>query len=264
MRWLSSAKRSCASRVMPCFSAMSSAPSPSATVHSSGIRGLVIRQPRAVDHICWCVAGKGRSGFCTTQGARVIDSTPPAMATEASPRAMEREAWMTASRPEPHSRLTVTPGTVTGRPASRTAIRATSRLSSPAPLASPKTTSSILAGSREGVRSTRARTTCAARSSGRTPAKAPPNLPIGVRTASTTYTSRTVRMLMASLLGGSVRAAAGRCRRRHRYAGHRLSTAPCGGGAAGRSGRSRESWQPRAVRSTRGGRPRRSSGRASR
>ncbi len=170
LRWLSRAKRSWASRVMPCFSAMSSAPSPSEPVHSAGMRGLVIRQPRVVDHICWWPAGKGRSGFCTTQGARLIDSTPPAMATEASPSAMARAAWMTASRPEPQSLLTVTPGTDTGSPASRTAIRATSRLSSPAPLASPKTTSSMRAGSRSGVRSTSARTTCAARSSGRTPA----------------------------------------------------------------------------------------------
>ena len=58
------------------------------------------------------------------------------------------------------------PGTVTGRPASSEAMRATLRLSSPAPLALPSTTSSTSAGSRS-VRSSAARRTPAARSSGR-------------------------------------------------------------------------------------------------
>src|SRR5665213_3192477 len=44
----------------------------------------------------------------------------------------------TASMPEAHSRLSVTPGTLTGSPASSSAMRATLRLSSPAWLAQPK------------------------------------------------------------------------------------------------------------------------------
>ena len=44
----------------------------------------------------------------------------------------------TALRPEAHSRLTVMPGTLSGRPASSSAMRATLRLSSPAWLAQPK------------------------------------------------------------------------------------------------------------------------------
>jgi hypothetical protein len=67
-----------------------------------------------------------------TNGARVIDSTPPANIRSASPILMARAAVPTASRPEPQSRLTVPPGTVVGNPASSTAMRATLRLSSPA------------------------------------------------------------------------------------------------------------------------------------
>src|SRR6202000_724112 len=53
-------------------------------------------------------------------------------------------------------RLTVAPGTEVGSPARRTAIRATSRLSSPAPLALPRMTASIAAGSRPAERRPRA------------------------------------------------------------------------------------------------------------
>ena len=59
-----------------------------------------------------------------------------------SPAAIARDALNAASIPDPHSRLTVAPGTDVGRPASSTAMRATLRLSSPAWLASPKYTSS--------------------------------------------------------------------------------------------------------------------------
>ena len=93
-----------------------------------------------------------------------------------------REPFMAASSDDPHSRFIVVPGTETGKPASRVAIRATLRLSSPAPLALPRTTSSTSAGSRS-VRSSAARSTPAARSSGRVLASAPPKRPNGVRTA---------------------------------------------------------------------------------
>ena len=45
---------------------------------------------------------------------------------------MAREAAPTASMPEAQRRLSVTPGTLPGRPASSSAMRATLRLSSPA------------------------------------------------------------------------------------------------------------------------------------
>ena len=43
-------------------------------------------------------------------------STPPASTSSASPLAIARAAWPTASRPDAHSRFTVTPGTEAGRP----------------------------------------------------------------------------------------------------------------------------------------------------
>ena len=80
-------------------------------------------------------------------GARLMDSTPPAMYTSPSPALIARAAWLMAFKPEAHRRFTVTPPTSTGRPASRAAIRATLRLSSPAWFAHPKKTSSTSAGS---------------------------------------------------------------------------------------------------------------------
>jgi hypothetical protein len=45
------------------------------------------------------------------KGARVMLSTPPAIAHSASPTAIMRAASATASSPEPQSRFTVTAGT---------------------------------------------------------------------------------------------------------------------------------------------------------
>jgi hypothetical protein len=109
----------------------------------------------------------------STNGALVIDSTPPAMNTSPSPTAIAFAAALIAWSPEPHRRLTVCPATSTGRPARSSAIRATLRLSSPAWLAQPRMTSSTSAGSIP-ERSTTARRVSAARSSGRTAASAPP------------------------------------------------------------------------------------------
>src|SRR5579875_3985627 len=99
--------------------------------------GLVIRQPSVVDHIIWWLRGWPLSGLGTIHGARLMDSTPPATHSEASPTATARLASMTASMPDPHSRLTVAPGTRTGKPARRAAMRETLRWYSPAPLESP-------------------------------------------------------------------------------------------------------------------------------
>ena len=80
---------------------------------------------------------KADSALGMTKGARLMLSTPPAIIRPASPARMARAAVPTASRPEPHRRLMVAPGTSTGRPASRPAMWATLRLSSPAWLAQP-------------------------------------------------------------------------------------------------------------------------------
>ena len=169
---------------MPCFSPSCSQASPSETVHSGLIRGLTSRQPSAVDTAVTLPAGNGLSGLGSTQGALVIDSTPPVTTTSASPVSIIRDAPIAASRLDPQSRFTVEPGTETGSPASSTAIRPTLRFSSPAPLALPSTTSATAAGSSPGERSSSVRTANAARSSGRDCASAPPRRPNGVRTAS--------------------------------------------------------------------------------
>jgi hypothetical protein len=119
----------------------------------------------------------------STHGARVIDSTPPVSTTSASPDSMVRLAIIAASRLDPHSRLTVVPGTLTGRPASSAAMRPTLRFSSPAPLALPHTTSPIAAWSSRGTLARVEVIAAAARSSGRTVASAPLNRPKGVRVA---------------------------------------------------------------------------------
>jgi len=73
-----------------------------------------------------------------TNGARLIDSVPPAMKTSPWPVSIIRAAMLIASSPDAQRRLTVQPGTVSGSPASSAAIRATLRLSSPAWLEHPK------------------------------------------------------------------------------------------------------------------------------
>jgi hypothetical protein len=147
---------------------------PSEIVHRSGIRGLTSRQPSVVECSVWSPIAYAFSGLSRTAGARDIDSTPPTSTHAASPLSTIRLACMAASSDEPQRRLTVVAGTLVGRPASSTAMRPTLRLSSPAWLASPKITSSIRAGSRLGSRASSSRTTWAARSSGRTPARPPP------------------------------------------------------------------------------------------
>src|SRR5439155_740741 len=97
-------------------------------------------------------------------------STPPAMYSSPSSTVMARAESMTACRPLAQSRFTVTPGVVGGRPDSSAAKRATLRLSSPAWLTQPSTTSLISRGS-IALRATTSRITSAARSSGRTVAR---------------------------------------------------------------------------------------------
>ena len=131
------AHASCSALPMPSSSAVRSAQAPSESTQGLGNFGLGIRQPTVV----WCSAmlrGSGSSDLGRTYGARLMPSTPPAITSEASPVATARPAWMIASDPEAQSRLIVTPGRLTGSPASRAAIRATLRFSSPAPLVLPR------------------------------------------------------------------------------------------------------------------------------
>ena len=104
------------------------------------------RQPMVVSSIV-ALRWKAASALPMTSGARVIDSTPPAITTSSSPARMARAAVPTASMPDAHSRFMVVPGTLAGRPASRAAMRATLRLSSPAWLAQPRITSSTASAS---------------------------------------------------------------------------------------------------------------------
>jgi hypothetical protein len=92
---------------------------------------LMNRQPMVVSWISM-ERLKALSALGRTKGARDMLSTPPAIHRSVSPDLMARPAVATASRPDPQRRFTVTPPTLRGRPASRPAMRATLRLSSPA------------------------------------------------------------------------------------------------------------------------------------
>src|ERR1700726_2192071 len=158
------------------------------TPYCAFIKGLMKRQPMVVSKIS-AEREKASPALPITNGARVIDSTPPAIARSISPARIARPAAPTASSPDAQSRLRVWPGTVSGRPANNSAMRATLRLSSPAWLAQPKKTSSTADQSSLGCRAIKALMGAAARSSARTLASEPPKRPIGVRTASHTNTS---------------------------------------------------------------------------
>ena len=151
--------------------------SPVSPIDSSGnissSRGFGKRQPSVVSYSTLLPRGNAASGFATANGARLIDSTPPATNRSPAPEITAWQADVIAARPEAHSRFTVTPATESGNPASSAAMRATLRLSSPAWLAQPRWTSSISSGGTP-ARSTAAAIATEARSSGRTPESAPP------------------------------------------------------------------------------------------
>src|SRR5207244_3196951 len=84
-------------------------------------------------------------------------------------------ATMTALRPEEQKRLTVPPGTVTGRPASRATLRPVLKPCGPSGKPVPMTTSSTSAGSSWGTFFKRSLTRWAATSSGRARLKDPRN-----------------------------------------------------------------------------------------
>src|SRR5688572_6974272 len=122
-------------------------------------------------------------------GTRLIDSTPPATTTSAWPLMTVAAAKATACWEEPHWRSMVVPGTVSGQPAARGALRPMLKVCSPTWLTQPQKTSSTTAGSRP-ERSARAFRTWAERSTACTPDSPPPRLPTGVRTAAQMTASR--------------------------------------------------------------------------
>ena len=172
--WLANAILSWSRRLMPnsaaTFSAVSGIES---TPYCAFMTALTKRQPMVVSSI-FMARAKALSAFPITNGARLMLSTPPAMSNPASPLLIARAAVPTASRPEPHRRLSVTPGTATGKPASKPAMRATLRLSSPAWLAQPRKRSSTASQSTCALRAMSARRGMAPRSSARMPARLPP------------------------------------------------------------------------------------------
>ena len=172
--WLFTAMLSWAARSMPnstaTFSAVSGMES---TPYWAFMSLLTKRQPMVVSYTALARL-KADSALGMTKGARLMLSTPPAIIRPASPDLMARAAVPTASSPEPHRRLMVPPGTSMGKPASRLLMWATLRLSSPAWLAQPYSTSTTLAQSTFGLRAMRARRGMAPKSSVRTLLKAPP------------------------------------------------------------------------------------------
>src|SRR5262245_11876876 len=117
---------------------------------------------------------------------RLIDSTPHATTTSYTPAITPGAAKWAACWLEPHCRSMVAAGTASGKPAAMTALRVTLMLCSPLWVTQPPMTSSMSDGSRL-VRSTRASSTVARRSTGCVVDRPPPGLPLplAVRTTST-------------------------------------------------------------------------------
>src|SRR5580704_10229039 len=119
---------------------------------------------------------------------RLIDSAPPATAASVSPSMMACAAEMMACSPLPHSRFTVSPAVLGGRPPLMAATRPRYMSLASVWITLPKTAWPTSAGS-TSARLTASRTTAAARSQGGTVARPPPNLPIPVRTPDRIITS---------------------------------------------------------------------------
>src|SRR6267142_986779 len=156
------------------------------TPYFASISGLMNRQPIVVSS-SFIAREYAPSALPMTKGARDMLSTPPAITNSTSPLRIARAAVATASMLEPHRRFTVVPGTSFGKPDSRSAMRATFRLSSPDWFAQPKTTSSTAPQSTLAFLFIKALIGIAARSSARMAASVPPYRPIGVRMASQMY-----------------------------------------------------------------------------
>ena len=99
-------------------------------------------------------------------------STPAQMNTSPAPIAIDPAAMCTDCIDEPQKRFTVIPATESGRSANKPVKRATFMPCSPSGKAQPRMMSSMFSGLTR-VLTTNARTTWAAKSSGRTRARPP-------------------------------------------------------------------------------------------
>ena len=113
-----------------------------------------------------------------------MTSTPEATTTSYAPAITPWAAKCAACCEDPHWRSTVVPGTLSGHPAAKTALRAIFVDCSPACITQPMTTSSIIPGSMP-VRSIKAFIVSATKSTGCQSFNFPFRRPRGVRIAST-------------------------------------------------------------------------------
>src|SRR6266571_8978826 len=119
-------------------------------------------------------------------GTWLMLSVPPAITISDMPLRMRCAATEIASRPEAQKRFTVTPGTVSGKPARWQAMRAIFIPCAPSGMAQPRTKSSTWSAEICGTRARAPLMASAARSSGRTVRIFPFGaLPTGVRAAAT-------------------------------------------------------------------------------
>ena len=123
------------------------------------------------------------------KGARLIVSAPPPMAMSASPNKMLWLALTMACRPEPHKRFTLKAGVPWPQPPPRAATRERYMSLGSVLTTWPKTTWPTSLPS-TCARARDSRTTCEASSVGAMSLRLPPKVPIAVRTALTTTTSR--------------------------------------------------------------------------
>ena len=122
------------------------------------------------------------AGLPPPMGTRLIDSTPPVRTTSDQPATISPAPVARACSPDEQKRFIVIAGTVIGRPARRTARRATFMPCSASGKAQPTTTSSMTAGSNWGTFSRKPWIRRASNSSGRVCRKVPrPDRPTAVR-----------------------------------------------------------------------------------
>ena len=179
-----SAYASCSARRMPYSRASVSAVSPMSWPQS-GHRNPSRYMPSTTSVFPIRIPKRARGN---RYGVADMHSVPPASTTSFSPAAIVRAPSVMAFSEEAQALLTVKAGTESGNPARRPTCRAVFG-PPPAWRACPKIVSST-AGAGSPERSIAARAAAAPSSAGVSDAKDPPNFPIGVRTAESTYTGR--------------------------------------------------------------------------
>gem|GEM_PF-3213171 len=126
-------------------------------------------------------------------GVEDMCSVPPATRVVANPAMIRSAALAIVCRPEEQNRLTVCPGTLSGRPARWAAIRATFIPWLPSVMAQPSSTSSTSAGSSPSARRRDSAMAAPAMSSGRLALRVPRGArPTAVRAPETMTASFTL------------------------------------------------------------------------